>query len=216
MRRRHFAASATGLTIGLAGCAATQTEFEAAPGRFSTTAADAAGYRLVTETEAVTRRTVDLGGSQREITIRNQVAEYERDVVVAGSERPLAGATVVTTPSIAVAGREFNPVADASLDSLADRAAERVGDQLAGDGLDGLSSVGEEQATVLGTATTLGVFEGTTRVGPTTATLRLLVCRVSHAGDFVLVGVTYPAALATDERPRAKTLFAGVEHETDG
>ena len=216
MRRRHFVASAAGLTIGLAGCAATQTEFEAAPGQFSTAAADAAGYQLVAETEAVTRRMVDIGGSEREITVRNQVAEYERDVVVAGSERPLAGATVVTTPSIAVGGREFNPVADASLDSLADRTAGRVGDQLAGNGLDDLSSVGNEQTTVLGTKTELGVFEGTTRVGPTTATLRLLVCRVSHAGDFVLVGVTYPAALATDERPRAKTLFAGVEHETDG
>ena len=216
MRRRRFAAGAAGLTIGLAGCAATQTEFEAAPGRFSTAAADAAGYRLVNETAAVTRRTVDIGGSEREITVRNQVAEYERGVVVAGSERPLAGATVVTTPSIAVAGRELNPVADAPLDSLADRAAGRVGDQLAGDGLEDLSSVGNEQTTVLGTETELGVFEGTTQVGPTTVALRLLVCRVSHAGDFVLVGVTYPAALATDERPRAETLLAGVEHDGDG
>jgi len=216
MRRRRFAAGAAGLTIGLAGCAATQTEFEAAPGRFSTAAADAAGYRLVNETAAVTRRTVDIGGSEREITVRNQVAEYERGVVVAGSERPLAGATVVTTPSIAVASRELNPVADAPLDSLADRAAGRVGDQLAGDGLEDLSSVGNEQTTVLGTETELGVFEGTTQVGPTTVALRLLVCRVSHAGDFVLVGVTYPAALATDERPRAETLFAGVEHDGDG
>lgn len=215
MRRRRFAAGAAGLTVGLAGCAATQTEFEATPGRFSTASVDATGYRLADETEVVRRRTVDVGGSQREITVRNHVTAYERDVVVAGSERPLAAATVVTTPSISVVGREFNPVADASLDSLADRAAGRVGDQVAGDGLSDRSSVDNTQTTVLGTETTLGVFEGTTQVGATTATLRLLVCRVSHAGDFVLVGVTYPAALATAERARADTLLAGVEHDGD-
>ena len=213
MRRRSVAAGVVGLTIGLAGCAATQTEFEAAPGRFSTSAVDAAGYRLVNETEAVTRRTVDLGGSQREITVRNQVTEYERDVVVAGSERPLAGATILTTPSISVAGREFNPVGDASLDSLAGRAAGRIGDQLAGDGVRDLSAVDESQTTVLGTETTLGVFEGTTQVGSATTTLRLLVCRVQHAGDFVLVGTTYPGELSEAERPRADTLLAGVEHD---
>lgn len=213
LRRRAFVASAVGVAAGLAGCAAAQTEFEATPGQFAPDAVDASGYEQVNQEALVIERTVGTDGVERDITVRNYVTTYDRGVRVAGQSRPLAAATVFTTPSLSIAGREFNPVADESLASLAGRASGQVGGQLSG-GISDIEPVEERQQTVLDTETTVGVFEGVTEAGPTTVTLRLLVARVKHAGDFVLIGTAYPAALTDEERPRAERLFENVEHET--
>ena len=92
-----------------------------------------------------------------------------------------------------------------------------VGDELLdGEGPDDLAAVTEREATVLGTSTTVGVFEGTVVLEAGERQLRLLVTRVEDDQDYVVLGAAYPAELADEERPRVETLFGAVEHGEKG
>ncbi|ERH11300.1 MAG: hypothetical protein J07HB67_00307 [halophilic archaeon J07HB67] len=198
------------------GCAATQEEFrfESSPATVSETALSEAGYETAREAESLTvNRTVDAGGQERDVTVVNYASAYTRQVTVAGQNRTLAGAAVFTTPSISVVGQQFNPVADQSNEQLVNRAQNRVEGQIDGGGIDDLRLVENRTATVLDTETTVGVFSGTTTVQGVEVELRILVTKVRHEGDFLIVAGAYPEALAGEERPRLETVFDSVDHE---
>jgi hypothetical protein len=204
------------LMLVVSGCAATQEEFrfESTAGTVSDDALSEAGYESTEEAESLTvNRTVNAGGSERDVTVVNYASAYAREVEVAGQSRTLAGAAVFTTPSISFVGQEFNPVADQSNKQLVDRAQSRVEGQIDGGGVEDVEFVENRTATILGTETTVGVFSGTTTVGETEVELRILVTKVKHEDDFVIVAGAYPQALAGDERPRLETVFDNVEHE---
>ncbi len=214
MRRRELCAGAAGLAVGLAGCAATQEEFEfeSTPATFADEAVTDADYEPQGTEEIVVERTVDAGGIERDVTVINHSAEYTREVTLAGTPRSLVAAVAFSSPSMTIVGREFNPIADESRRELAGRMRDRVADRLDGEGPDGLAAVGERDATVLGAATTVGVFEGTVTLEDGERQLRLLVTRVKDDQDFVVTGAAYPAELADEERPRVEALFGAVEH----
>jgi len=215
--RRVPVAVGLALLILSSGCAATQEEFrfESSPASVSDAALSEAGYETVREAESLTvNRTVDAGGEERDVTVVNYASAYARQVLVAGQNRTLAGAAVLTTPSISVVGQEFNPVADQSNEALVDRARGRVEGQIDGGGIENVRLVENRTATVLGEETTVGVFTGTTTVQGAEVELRILVTKVQHEGDFVVVAGAYPRTLAGDERPRLETVFDNVEHET--
>ena len=210
------------ITVGLvamlllAGCAATQEEFsfESTPATVSDDALSEAGYESTGGPEPlVVNRTVDAGGQERDVTATNYATTYTRSVQLAGQERVLAGAAVFTTPSISFVGQEFNPIADQTNRQLVNRARSRVQGQLDGTRIQDVSFVENRSATILGEDATVSVFSGTTTVQGVEVELRIQVARVKHDGDFVLVAGAYPQALASDERPRLETVFAGVEHE---
>ncbi len=213
--RRVAVTVGVALVLLLSGCAATQEEFrfESTPGTVTDDALSEAGYGPTEEAESLTvNRTVNAGGSERDVTVVNYASAYAREVEVAGQSRTLAGAAVFTTPSISFVGQEFNPVADQSNKQLVDRAQSRVGGQIDG-GIEDVAFVENRTTTILGAETTVGVFAGTTTVQGTEVELRILVTKVQHEGDFVIVAGAYPQALAGDERPRLETVFDNVEHE---
>ncbi len=213
--RRVAVTVGVALVLLLSGCAATQEEFrfESTPGTVTDDALSEAGYESTEEAESLTvNRTVNAGGSERDVTVVNYASAYAREVEVAGQSRTLAGAAVFTTPSISFVGQEFNPVADQSNKQLVDRAQSRVGGQIDG-GIEDVTFVENRTTTILGAETTVGVFAGTTTVQGTEVELRILVTKVQHEGDFVIVAGAYPQALAGDERPRLETVFDNVEHE---
>lgn len=213
--RRVAVTVGVALVLLLSGCAATQEEFrfESTPGTVTDDALSEAGYGSTGEAESLTvNRTVNAGGSERDVTVVNYASAYAREVEVAGQSRTLAGAAVFTTPSISFVGQEFNPVADQSNKQLVDRAQSRVGGQIDG-GIEDVAFVENRTTTILGAETTVGVFAGTTTVQGTEVELRILVTKVQHEGDFVIVAGAYPQALAGDERPRLETVFDNVEHE---
>lgn len=215
--RRTLVAVSLAVAVLLSGCAATQESFSfsASPGTFSDSAVEEAGYDEIGTEELVINRTVTAAGSERQVTVTNYASTYLRNVTLAGQERTLAGAAVFTTPSISIVGNEFNPIADESNRELVQRATNRVEGQLDGQRIQDVEFVENRTMTVLGTETTVGVFSATTTVQGSEIELRILVTKVKHEGDFVLVAAAYPQALASDERPRAETLFANVEHEGD-
>ena len=213
--RRTLIAVGLAVALALSGCAATQEEFSfsASPGSFTDSAVDEAGYETQGTEELVVNRTVTAGGQERRVTVTNYASTYTRSVELAGQNRTLAGAAVFTTPSISIVGNEFNPIADQSNRELVQRATNRVQGQLDGAQIRDVEFVENRTMTVLDTETTVGVFSATTEVQGSEIQLRILVTKVKHEGDFVLVAAAYPQALAGDERPRAETLFDNVEHE---
>ena len=218
MRRRELCVGAAGLVAGLAGCAATQEEFEfeSTPATFVDEAVAEAGYESQGTEEVVVERTVTVGGSERDVTAINYSAEYTREVTVAGMPRSLIAAVAFSSPSMTILGQEFNPIADESRRELAGRMRDRVDERLDGEGPDDLAAVTEREATVLGTSTTVGVFEGTVVLEAGERQLRLLVTRVEDNQDYVVLGAAYPAEFADEERPRVETLFGAVEHGDGG
>lgn len=214
--RRVAVTVGVALVLLLSGCAATQEEFrfESTPGTVADDALSEAGYESTEEAESLTvNRTVNAGGQERDVTVVNYASAYAREVEVAGQSRTLAGAAVFTTPSISFVGQEFNPVADQSNEQLVDRAQSRVGGQIDGGGVEDVTFVENRTATILGAETTVGVFSGTVTVNGAEIEMRILVTKVKHEGDFVIVAGAYPQALAGDERPRLETVFDNVEHE---
>lgn len=213
-RRTLVAALGSAVTVSVAGCAASQEEFEfsASPGTFGESTVSEAGYEKQQTEEIVVERTVDAGGQERDVTVTNYASAYLRRVSVAGSERTLAGAAVFTTPSISFVGQEFNPIADQSNEELVERAADRVESELDGGEIREIERVEELTTTVLGTETTVGVFSAVTEVEGGEIELLIHVTRVKNDGDFVLVAGAYPRALESDERPRLESLFGDVTH----
>lgn len=213
--RRQLLAGVAGLTAGLAGCAATQDEysFSSTPGAFAESAVTESGYTGLDREEIEITRRVEVAGSTRDVTVTNYATPYERQVTLAGSERTLAGAAVFTTPSISFVGQEYNPVADQSPKALLERTSEQFAGQLDGGSIEDIQQVDERTLTVLGSDTTVSVFDATTTYQGSEIPVRILVAKVKHDGDFVIVAAAYPKALRSDERPRAERLFENVEHD---
>lgn len=214
MQRRTLITGALGLAAGLAGCAATQEEFEfeAEPASFGDAAVSEAGYERVQQQDVVIDRSFEAGGTERDVTVTNYATTYSREVAVGGQSRPLASAVVFSTPSISIVGQEFNPAASENLLDLVARASDQLDDRFEAGSIRDITKVEEQDVTVLETETTMGVFDAVAEIDGSEITLRLLVARVQRDGDIVVVGTAYPQQLAAEERPRAETLFGSVEH----
>lgn len=215
MQRRTLITGALGLAAGLAGCAATQEEFEfeAQPASFADAAVSEAGYERVQQQDVVIDRSVEAGGTERDVTVTNYATTYNREVAVGGQSRPLASAVVFSTPSISIVGQEFNPAASENLLDLVARASDQLDDRFEAGSIRDITKVEEQDVTVLETETTMGVFDAVAEIDGSEITLRLLVARVQRDGDIIVVGTAYPQQLAAEERPRAETLFGNVEHD---
>jgi len=218
MRSRELAVVFVAALALTAGCLAVQDRYEATPATVGDDALADTGYEE-TRADRLTRTLTDVRGTEDNVTVVSHARSYARTVEIGGEPRPLAAAGVVSTPSIEVANRQFNPVADWSARELLDRFRDRVGDEYEG-GLRDVSREGTREATVLGTETDLTTFRATTTVAGTEVPLTVEVGRVSHRGDFVVVVAAYPADL--DERPAVDRLLGGLEHagsdagDTDG
>ncbi|WP_299237196.1 DUF6517 family protein [Natronomonas sp.] len=214
MQRRTLITGALGLTAGLAGCAATQEEFEfeAEPAAFDDAAVNEAGYERVQQQDIVVDRSVEAGGTERDVTVTNYATAYSREVSVGDQTRPLASAVVFSTPSISIVGQEFNPAASENLLDLVARASDQLDDRFEAGSIRDITKVEERDTTVLETETTMGVFDAVAETDGRELTLRLLVARVQRDGDIIVVGAAYPQQLVEEERSRAETLFGNVEH----
>ena len=216
-RRAVLTSIGVAITGGLAGCAATQDEFEFAsePGAVADSAVEEASYEELEREEIVETRTVEAGGSTRDVTVTNYAQPYKRQVEIAGQSRTLAAVAVFTTPSISFLGQQYNPIADESNEDLVERARSRISDEIDGGKVEDVTKEEDRSMTILDEETTVGVFSATTTVQGAEIDLRIHVTKVKHEGDFVLVAGGYPQQLTADEEPRLETMFNNVEHEGD-
>lgn len=183
--------------VVLAGCAGGVTTFEADAAVVDRATAAETDYEFNGTAERTAERTYEVAGSEQEVTVINQVSTYEKSVEVPGvGSRPLAAVVVLSSPSIDLAGNEFNPLADATASDL----AGMVGDRR--EGLTVGEKRGEATVRTLGTRTTVSRFAGTQSVGPASVDVAVHVAKVEHEGDYVVAFGVYPTRLEDAETVR--------------
>lgn len=220
--RRRALATGAGLlaTATTAGCLefllGDGLSFEASRATVSPAALDETGYEENRVREVGLQREFEAGGQSREVSITNWQAEYDKRIDLGDLGLPVEDATqraavfsVLSTPRVEIAGQEINPIDDVGTDEIVSRVQDRY------EGISGLQEVGDQSATVLGTATTATEFQGDLALQNTgvTVDVTLHVTEAVEAGeDFVLAVGGYPNALSS-ERENAFRLFEGVQHE---
>jgi hypothetical protein len=204
--------------VALSGCAATQDNlrFASEPGSFGSDALSETEYEEEASREIVRNRTVEAGGTTRNVTVVNQLTVYTRSATVEPlGERQLAAAAVFTTPSITIVGSEFNPIADATPKRLVSTATNVANEQLPGDRIRDVQKVETRQRQVLDTETNVTVFSATTTVDGVSVDVFVHVAKVKHEGDYVVVAAAYPQRIDDTERDKVSTLLDSVVHEGD-
>ena len=166
------------------------------------------GYREYRIEPLEIERTFEVAGQSRTVVVRNQLAQYDKAVEIAGQRYQAAVFSVLSTPAVELFGRTFNPVGEMDAGELARRMLERY------EGVSNVRQLDDETARVLGAETTVGVFEADTEVtdGVTVET-RIHVAKAVRAGaDFVVPVGAYPTILS-GEADAVRTLMGAVEHE---
>lgn len=212
-RLRRLGAVGLALALVLGGCVSVQEQYEASPATVEEGALAEAGYEAASA-DRISRTRTDVRGTDDNVTVVSYVRSYGREVSIAGESRRLAAAVTLSTPSIVVANREFNPIADESPSGLLDRFQGRLGDRFGGD-IGEISRLGARSATVLGTETNVSRFRAVTTVDGRDVPVVIEITRVKHENDFVVVAGAYPERLADAEQSRVETLLAGLVHATD-
>jgi len=211
--QRVGAVVAVALLVSVAGCAQLLTQEETAfvANEANVTQADAekAAYsHNATEWQNVTR-SVEAAGQEREVTVSNR-AEVFVNRSVDGS--PAATVTVVSSPTVTVAGQELNPVAEWSQrDALGEFAGQF-------DPYDTITDIEERETRevrMLGTDADMRVFNATLeRETGATDDVVVGVVTVEHEGDYVVaiavrgIDDAEQGATAAD----TETLLTRIEH----
>ncbi len=184
-------------------------EFEAEPAAVSDATLDATGYTHADTDPIVHERTVSTPIGDRDVVVRNWAAEYHRALELGSlGTAQMAVFTVLTTPQVSLPGREFNPVADMSSRDLAEEVQSEY------DELDAVEHVVDETVELLGSPTTIGVFDaeavvtGGVRIG---VDLRISD-PVSVDDDYLVVVGVYPSIIP-DEDETVRELTRGVEYD---
>jgi hypothetical protein len=119
-----------------------------------------------------------------------------------------AGSSFVafTTPAFEILGQPLNPIRQLDNKGLATELSGQV-EQL---------SVGSEQettaTTVLGSETTVSIFDGTLNNSGAEIDVNIVVGSVANESDYVIGFGVYPQALATTESDNVLLLLSGIKH----
>lgn len=192
--------------VVLAGCGAGgPTTFEAEPAAVGDETVAETDYEYNGTEEDVVERTFEVAGSEQSVTVVNRVAAYEKAVEVPGvGSRRLAAVAVLSSPSVSLAGTQFNPLAEFAARDLADTLAERR------EGLTVDRKVGESTVEALGTGVTVHRFEGRQSVGPASVDVTVQVAKLEHEDDFVAVLAVHPRRL--DDAETVRRMIGGLVH----
>lgn len=193
--------------VGLSGCAlltGEPLEFDASKATVSDTAQQAAGYEEVTVEPQTVTRTFTVAEQEREVTLTNWIANYERDLGMVTSPAP-GTVTVFATPEISIAGQTLNPVGSMSERELLELALQQYED------VSDPTEQGTRTVTVLGEVTTVTSYAATVEYQGQDVDITLHLTRVKHEGD-VIVAVGAHPALITGQQAEIDTMFEGIEH----
>jgi len=193
-RRTLLRGTVAGVATGLAGCSLIfgDREYEAAPVRLEDSA-DERGYGFIGADTPVLRRSVEIGGEEREVTLRSHYASYEHGSGVAVG--------LVSTPAVSEAGQSLNPIARTPLGELL---TTEVGEgflaqlKVEADFARGPDPVGGGEGRLLDSSTEFTTFAGVINDG---SFVLVNVARTEHDGDAVLVGMAWRTDV--DESDRA-------------
>lgn len=211
--RRAVATVGVALLLVTSGCSLLtqqQTTFSANDVSVSDSARSDAGYSEAQDTTLNQSRNFSVADQQRTVTVVNHVAEYKREIDLGpvGSGE-LARFTVLSTPTVEIAGQTLNPVGDMSNAELARMLQNEY------ESIENVQLVENRTQTMLGEETRVSKFSAEARTGAgETVDVYIHVAQVEDGDDFVVALAVHPQELDGEEE-RVNGLLAGVEHERD-
>jgi len=209
-RRRLLAGVGAASIAGIAGCGLFEDpvrEFAAETATVSSAALAETGYEEFQVRDDVVTRSYEVGSETADVEVTNRIAEYDRSVEVLGERFRGAVFAALSTPQVDVLGETFNPVGGMSDEELAEMLQERY------ETIDDVDRTDEYTAELLGTDTTVGVFDARgdpAEVGIGVDLVLHVATAVEAGDDFVVALGGYPAVV--DDSDAVTTLLGGVQH----
>ncbi|AEH37282.1 DUF6517 family protein [Halopiger xanaduensis] len=209
MQRRSFIA---GLGIGglaaLSGCLGVigMDEHTSTPAGVDPGVREDAGYEAPTLEELVVERAVGTDAYSETITVTNHQTQYEKvvDMGPLGEQRG-AVFSVLSTPQIELAGRQFNPVEEMSTTELVELIASNY------EGIGNVTLEEEAAIQVLDQATTRSRFTADAEFEGRSVEVDLHVTEAVETDSDLLVTVgVYPQRLRSQEEDDVLALMEGV------
>ena len=211
MHRRRFGATALAALLATGGCLGFLTGeealvFESDPATTAESVASDAEYETDGPDERAVNRSFGAAGQSRTVRVVNHVTTYEKrlDLPVVSAVK-LGVFSVVTSPSVGIAGQEFNPLGDYSKQRLVRMAGSAYG------GFNGIEQVSSRTVTVFGDETTVTKYAARAPVGGQSVEVFVHVARVRHEDDYVIALGVYPRRFSSEEA-NIMAMIRAIEH----
>ncbi|WP_306052906.1 DUF6517 family protein [Natronococcus wangiae] len=208
MKRRHVIAGVGSIGLAsLAGCLGLVglDEHEASPAGVEASAREDTGYEQTDVDDLRIEEEVGVSALSEEIVVTNYLTEHQKavDMGPLGKQRG-AEFTILSTPKVEIAGRNFNPVEDKSAAELVDLVAANY------DAIDDVERVSDGEATVLEQTTTASKFTADAEFEGQSVDVNLHVTEAVETDDDLLVTIgVYPQRVESYEESNVRSL---VEH----
>lgn len=191
-RRAYLAGGGSVLAAATAGCGfilgTDAATFEASAAVASDTVLQETGYEQESQEEKTIEKEFSAAGQTRTVTVTNVLTMYEKSVDLGplGKKRG-AVFTCLTTPTVEILDRSFNPVADWSAEKLARLVQQQYS------GFENLQKQTESQVTVGGSRTVQAEFVGDATLAGSSVDVTLHISEAAELGDdFVVTFGAYP------------------------
>ena len=211
MHRRRLGAAALAVLLVTSGCIGFLTGeeafvFEADPAVTDASVASDAGYQTEGPGERTVNRSFDVAGQSRTVRVVNQVTTYEKSLdLPVVKDVKLGVFSVISSPSVEIAGQEFNPLGDYSNDRLVEMVGSSYG------GFSGVERVSSRTATVLGQETTVTKYAARAPVGGESVEVYVHVTKVRDGDDYVVALGVYPRQFSGEEA-NVLEMMRAIEH----
>ena len=151
-------------------------------------------------------RTVEVGGQEREVRIRNYVSVYQIPPSMGMDGSVTFGLfSTFSTPQVSIAGQALNPIGGMSHQQLVGQVAGQSGD------IRDVEQQGTLTRSVLGSETEVTKFSATVVRQGQEVPVFIEVTRLQDGEDYVVAIGVYPRD-SEDVPPQVETLFGGIEH----
>ncbi|MEY7852082.1 DUF6517 family protein [Natrarchaeobius sp. A-rgal3] len=214
MNRRHLLANGGAIGLAaLAGClgAVGLAEHEATPTGVTSATRAETGYEQTEVDEIAIEEDVEVAFYSETVVARNYLVEHEKaiDMGPLGEQRG-AVFTVLTTPKVDVAGREFNPVREMSARELVELVESNYDD------LENVEHERDDSVEILDQETTESRFSARAAFGGAPVDVAVHVSEaVETAEDWVVTIGVYPQNVATREEDNVRSLMGNVIESVD-
>jgi hypothetical protein len=199
-----LATLAGGCTAALAGCPLLDeaSSQEAEPAAVSDDVLGETEFEHQETVDEVIEETVEAAGESTTVTLTNWVTRYTR--AVQGVEADAIRFTLLTTPTVSLAGQSVNPFQQLDEEELVQEMVSRQETAP----IENVEKTGERTATVLESEVTVTEFDAQTAQDQ--IALRLYLGDLTHDGDVVVLFGLHPELVAESET--IYTLAGGIDH----
>lgn len=193
-----FTAGCSGISLS-----SDRVELDAGETVVADSAVQEAGYELENSSTEELNETVEAGGREVRVIVRNHMAVYQKTGQPEGMNAASVG--VVTTPDASIAGQNLNPLVRLNETQLLEQFASE------GDGSTEFQKEGNYTVQTLGGDAEVTVYRAQSEDAPD-AYVHLLRDSPSETDDAVLAYAIYPVQADGTERENVETMLSSLEY----